>query len=227
MYSRGQTIRPGGVLSLSAVLEARQLACQRDGRWLFRDLDLTLNAGEVMRIEGANGSGKTTLLKVLCGQMVDVEGEVLWRGQPLRRVRAELLANLLYVGHGAGIKAHLSGRENLRWYQAVSGERGSSEECDQALARVGLVGFEEVPAIQLSAGQQRRIALARLHLTPRLLWMLDEPFTAIDAEGVTALEGLLAEHACRGGAVLVTTHHALEGIEGLRRLRLADEAAVA
>lgn len=212
---------------MSLSLEARQLACERDGRWLFRGLDLTLNAGDVMRIEGPNGSGKTTLLKVLCGQIVDVEGEVLWQGEPLQRVRAELLANLLYLGHGAGVKAHLSALENLRWYQAISGDRVSSHDCEQALARVGLVGFEEVPAIQLSAGQQRRIALARLHLTPRLLWILDEPFTAIDAEGVAALEQLLAEHARRGGMVLVTTHHALERIEGLRSLRLAGEVAAA
>lgn len=212
---------------MSLSLEARQLACERDGRWLFRGLDLTLNAGDVMRIEGPNGSGKTTLLKVLCGQIVDVEGEVLWQGEPLRRVRSELLANLLYLGHGAGVKAHLSALENLRWYQAISGDQVSSRDCELALARVGLVGFEEVPAIQLSAGQQRRIALARLHLTPRLLWVLDEPFTAIDAEGVAALEQLLAEHARRGGAVLVTTHHALERIEGLRSLRLAGEVAAA
>ncbi|ALM54497.1 cytochrome c biogenesis heme-transporting ATPase CcmA [Halomonas huangheensis] len=212
---------------MSLSLEARQLACERDGRWLFRGLDLTLKPGDVLRVEGPNGSGKTTLLKVLCGQITDVEGEVLWQGRPLRRARADLLANLVYLGHGAGIKAHLSALENLRWYQAINGDGVSLSDCEEALESVGLASFEDVPAFQLSAGQQRRVALARLYLARGLLWILDEPFTAIDAEGVSALEQLLAQHASRGGAVLVTTHHALDRIQGLRRLRLGSEVAAA
>ncbi|MGQ7246648.1 cytochrome c biogenesis heme-transporting ATPase CcmA [Halomonas sp. V046] len=205
---------------MSLCLHARNLACERDGRWLFRGLELELRGGEVLRVEGPNGSGKTTLLKILCGQIGDVEGEVLWGGRPLSRVRAELFSNLLYLGHSPGVKAHLSALENLRWYQAMGGDAVDVAACFAALARVGLAGFEELPTAQLSAGQRRRVALARLSLTPRPLWVLDEPFTAIDVDGVATLEAQLADHARRGGAVLVTTHHPLTDIPGLRRLRL-------
>ncbi|MBY5927877.1 cytochrome c biogenesis heme-transporting ATPase CcmA [Halomonas denitrificans] len=205
-------------------LEARQLACERDGRWLFHGLDLILGAGDVLRIEGPNGSGKTTLLKVLCGQISDVEGQVLWDGRALSKARADLLANLLYLGHAPGIKAHLTAMENLRWYQALAGRRCSDRELGAALAEVGLAGFEDVGASQLSAGQQRRVTLARLVLSRHPLWILDEPFTAIDVDGVSALEQRLVEHAGRGGAVLVTTHHALANVPGLRRLSLSGPA---
>lgn len=207
---------------MSLCLEARQLACERDGRWLFHGLDLRLSDGEVLRVEGPNGSGKTTLLKILCGQVSDVEGEVLWQGKPLRRARAELLSNLLYIGHAPAIKKSLTALENLRWYQAMAAEPISMDTCEQALERVGLSGFEDIPCGQLSAGQQRRVALARLELSPRALWVLDEPFTAIDASGVAILEQRLVEHAHRGGAVLVTTHHALSNIPDLRRLHLGQ-----
>lgn len=194
---------------LSLCLEARQLACERDGRWLFEGLDLTVRSGEILRIEGPNGSGKTTLLKILAGQLGEYEGELYWNGTPLRKAREQFLANLLYLGHSPGVKAGLSPLENLAWYQALNGDKGSEEQRLEALAKVGLNGFEDVVAGQLSAGQQRRVALARLTLTRRALWVLDEPFTAIDRQGVTALEAQLAAHVQAGGCVLLTTHHAL------------------
>lgn len=205
-------------------LEARRLACERDDRWLFSDLDLAVEAGEIVRIEGPNGSGKTTLLKILSGQLADYQGELFWCGAPMRQVRGDFLANLLYMGHAPGVKAALSPLENLAWYQALAGEAGSEAARMEALAAVGLSGFEDIPAAQLSAGQQRRIALARLELIERPLWVLDEPFTAIDRDGVAELEQRLLAHARRGGSVLLTTHHELAPLGELRRIRLGRGA---
>jgi heme exporter protein A len=205
---------------LSLFLQARQLSCERDDRSLFKGLDLDIRGGEIVRIEGPNGSGKTTLLKILSGQLSDYEGELFWNGAVMKDVREHFLANLVYLGHASGIKTGLSPLENLAWYQALSGENGSEDKRLDALESVGLAGFEEVPAGQLSAGQQRRIALARLTLTPRALWVLDEPFTAIDRYGVAALERQLTMHAQTGGCVLVTTHHELAASPLLRRIAL-------
>lgn len=216
---------------LSLCLEARQLACERDDRWLFQGLDLNICSGEIVRIEGPNGSGKTTLLKILSGQLGDYQGELFWNGAAMKDAREHFLANLFYLGHAPGIKSGLTPLENLAWYQALSGashfggtsnKRSDNEEQRlEALENVGLAGFEDVPAGQLSAGQQRRVALARLTLTPRALWVLDEPFTAIDRDGVAALEQQLIAHAQAGGCVIVTTHHELTASPLLRRIALA------
>lgn len=222
------SIQPATDAAYSAppLLAVEALSCERDERWLFRELDFMLSSGEILQIEGPNGSGKTTLLKILSGQFNDHEGEVYWRGQPVSRARGDFLASLLYLGHQPGIKGALTALENLAWYQALGGVVGRAAGVDSvnaswvALAAVGLAGFEDVPAQQLSAGQQRRIALARLHLTPRALWVLDEPFTAIDIEGVAALEQLLLAHAERGGSVVMTTHHRFSDPSRLRRIQL-------
>lgn len=222
------TVKPATAAACTAappLLTVLGLGCERDERWLFEALDFSLEAGEILQIEGPNGSGKTTLLKILSGQFHDHEGEVLWRGQPVARVRDDFLGSLLYLGHQPGIKGTLTPLENLAWYQALAGHSRAAavsptELAWAALAAVGLAGFEDVPAQQLSAGQQRRIALARLHLTPRHLWVLDEPFTAIDTEGVNALEALLLAHAERGGSVVMTTHHRVSDTSRLRQVRL-------
>ncbi|KAA0012047.1 cytochrome c biogenesis heme-transporting ATPase CcmA [Billgrantia pellis] len=205
---------------MSLRLQGQNLACERDDRWLFQGLNLDIQAGEIVRVEGPNGSGKTTLLKILSGQLADYEGELFWDGRPMREAREVFLSNLLYLGHAPGVKAALTPLENLAWYQALAGQRGGEAACFSALEEVGLAGFEDVPAGQLSAGQQRRVALARLVLAPRPLWVLDEPFTAIDRDGVAALERRLIEHARAGGCVLVTTHHELTPCAELRRIRL-------
>lgn len=205
---------------MSLSLQARKLACERDDRWLFEDLDLDICGGEIVRIEGPNGSGKTTLLKILSGQLADYLGELFWNGMPMRESRQAFLENLLYLGHAPGVKAALTPLENLAWYQALAGDNDNEAARLAALESVGLVGFEDVPAGQLSAGQQRRVALARLELTPRPLWVLDEPFTAIDRDGVAALEERMIVHARSGGCVLVTTHHELRNTDELRRVHL-------
>lgn len=207
---------------MSLRLQARKLACERDDRWLFRDLDLEIRGGEILRVEGPNGSGKTTLLKILSGQLMDYQGTLFWQDMPLRHARQDFLASLLYLGHAPGIKAALTPLENLAWYQALAGVGGAEAQRMSALEAAGLRGFEDLPAGQLSAGQQRRVALARLELTPRPLWVLDEPFTAIDREGVADLETRLAAHVRNGGGVVLTTHQALEVSVPMRRVRLGE-----
>ena len=190
------------------VLEAVALACERDWRLLFEHLDLRLAAGDMVQISGPNGSGKTSLLRLLSGLMQPTAGDILLEGKPLAEQRSELAHNLLWIGHAAGIKDLLTPVENLSWLCAL---HHSVDTADiwQALEAVGLRGFEDVPCHTLSAGQKRRVALARLYLPGPALWMLDEPFTALDKQGVAQLEEHLAHHCEQGGTVVLTTHHTL------------------
>lgn len=205
---------------MSALIETLSLSCERDDRLLIDGLNLCVREGEVCQIEGPNGSGKTTLLRILCGLSSHYQGTVLWRKQPVEKVKTQFLSELLYIGHHSGIKAVLSPRENLQWHAATKGISGQT--CiDQALEKVGLFGFEDAPCYSLSAGQQRRVGLARLFLRATPLWVLDEPFTAIDKYGVAELEQWIASHAEQGGSVILTTHHELSLPQGHRRVSLA------
>lgn len=190
------------------LLQADGLACERDWRMLFEHLDLQLHAGDMLQISGPNGSGKTSLLRLLSGLMQPTAGRVLINGQPLSEQRVELARNLLWIGHAAGIKDLLTPVENLSWLCALH-RPAESPAIWQALQSVGLRGFEDVPCHTLSAGQQRRVALARLYLDSPPIWILDEPFTALDKQGVAQLEAHLAEHCERGGMIVLTTHHTL------------------
>ena len=190
------------------LLEARELACERDHRLLFERLNFSLEAGQVVQVAGANGSGKTTLLRFISGISRAYRGEILWCGEDIGRVGARYRSQYLYLGHAPGISLNLTALENLAWYFKLN-QRVEPSELLDALGQVGLSGYEDVPAYRMSAGQQRRIALARLMLSAAPLWILDEPFTAIDRDGVNRLEQLLCRHAHRGGAVILTTHHAL------------------
>lgn len=176
------------------MLEARELLCERDERTLFSGLSFTLNAGEWVQITGSNGAGKTTLLRLLTGLSRPDAGDVLWQGQPLHQVRDSYHQNLLWIGHQPGIKTRLTALENLHFYH----RDGDTAQCLEALAQAGLAGFEDIPVNQLSAGQQRRVALARLWLTRATLWILDEPFTAIDVNGVDRLTQRMAQHTEQG-----------------------------
>jgi heme exporter protein A len=205
------------------LLQVNELFCERDDRVLIRDLSFSLQPGEVLQIEGPNGSGKTTLIRILCGLSADFSGELRWLGQPRQHNQDLFRQQHLYFGHATGIKTALSPRENLRWILQLKGVEQAAaalnQAIDSALAKVGLTSYEDVPVYALSAGQKRRVALARLHLEPARLWVLDEPFTAIDRKGVTELETLIQQYAGNGGAVLLTTHHALT-LERLRKLQL-------
>ncbi|ULG70858.1 cytochrome c biogenesis heme-transporting ATPase CcmA [Marinobacterium sediminicola] len=201
------------------LLSVQKLFCERDDRVLFSQLSFALSAGEIVQIEGQNGSGKTTLLRILSGLSRNFEGEIFWRGEPVAEIREQFCREMLYFGHHAGVKSVLTPEENLRWYAALSPAIDASGIAD-ALEQVGLKGFEDVPCHSLSAGQNRRVSLARLYLSQAPLWILDEPFTAIDKRGVAAKEQLLLQHAQRGGSVILTTHHEL-GIRGpVRKINL-------
>jgi len=201
----------------TAVLEAHRLTCFRGGRMLFRDLDLSVAAGEMLEIHGPNGSGKTTLLRVLSALTEPESGEIRWRGRPLRGQRESYLASLRYVGHQDGVKLALSVRENLE----VAARLGGGSGAESAIHRFGLSAVAETPARALSAGQRRRTALARLLLGPAPLWLLDEPFTALDEDGARLMQELLARQLDDGGAVLLSTHRPLsDGTARHRRLEL-------
>jgi heme exporter protein A len=208
------------------LLEAVALSCERDWRVLFEHLHFHLQAGDMLQISGPNGSGKTSLLRLLAGLMQPTAGSIRLQGKPLAEQRGELARNLLWIGHAAGIKGLLSAEENLAWLCALHTPVGR-EAIWQALAAVGLRGFEDVPSHTLSAGQQRRVALARLYLADAPpLWVLDEPFTALDKQGVAQLERHLAAHCERGGMVVLTTHHSLQHKPATyRELDLGQHAA--
>lgn len=183
--------------AVGPLLEAADLGLERGGRELFRKLSFAVEPGQLVQIEGVNGAGKTSLLRILAG---------LSRYGFSGRVTCN--APLLYLGHHSAVKGMLSPRENLAWH--ISGEGSySAAEIDDALARVGLYGYEDVPSHALSAGQHRRVNLARLYLSSAPLWLLDEPFTAIDRGGVAELEALLVRHASAGNAVILTSHQSL------------------
>lgn len=186
------------------------LTCVRDGRTLFKNLDLSLEPGAMLQVQGANGAGKTSLLRILCGLAEPREGTVRWAGTDIRRCRADYYRDLLYIGHSPGIKLELSALENLRFSRSLGGHSHQNTALEDALDQIGLYGYEDVPVRSLSAGQRRRVALARLWFSKARLWVLDEPFTAIDREGINHLEHRLTEHVARDGMIILTSHQALQ-----------------
>lgn len=182
------------------------LAVVRGDRPLFSDVTFSVAAGEMLYVQGANGSGKTTLLRMLCGLITPEAGVIRWCGQNIRQLREEYCRELFYFGHLNAIKDELSGLENLRMATRLSGQPASESEAVTALAQVGLDGYEDLPAKVLSQGQRRRVALARLLLTSARLWILDEPFTALDSKAVDQLRATISRHLQAQGLVVLTTH---------------------
>ena len=187
------------------MLEASDLECERGGRRLFRALTFSVNSGEIVRVAGANGSGKTSLLRILCGLLTPSAGEVRWNGARVQSLKEEYARHLLYLGHAPAVKDELTGAENLRVACVLAGLSTTAEQRRDALARFGVPG--DKPVRQLSQGQRRRAALARLSVSWQApLWLLDEPFTALDAAAAELTRTLLGEHAQRGGSVVYSTH---------------------
>ncbi|KPK20562.1 MAG: cytochrome c biogenesis heme-transporting ATPase CcmA [Betaproteobacteria bacterium] len=193
------------------MLEAIDLQCTRGERTLFSGLDFRLRGGELLRIAGANGSGKTSLLRLLCGLLAPAGGSVRWHGEDIRRLREEYWGRLVYIGHANAIKDDLTAAENLAIACALGGHRVAAGALRSALDQLGIGGSEHRPARVLSQGQRRRVALARLALSEHSpLWILDEPFTALDARAVDIVQEMIASHVARGAAVVYTTHVELE-----------------
>lgn len=202
------------------LLEALNLSCARGDRTLFRELSFRLQPGELLHVTGRNGSGKTTLLRTLCGLTRPLDGAIRWNGADARALGDEYRAQIAYVGHLNGIHGDLTPPENLhRCAELVGGADGS--RVTAALERVALDEYHDFPAKILSQGQKRRLALARLLVLDRPLWVLDEPLSALDVDSVGVMTNILAERLRRGGMVILTSHQAL-GIDAgaLRTLSL-------
>lgn len=204
----------------SPLLTGSNLTCIREERLLFDELNIEINAGDIVQVEGPNGSGKTSLLRILAGLSQPFEGKIRFKEQETQQCREEFHQNLLYFGHLPGVKGEMTAEENLCFNLALHGL--NTDEASSNLTKVNLLGFEDSQASHLSAGQHRRIALARLYQSQAPIWILDEPFTAIDKQGVASLEQLFIQHANRGGCVVLTTHQDLITIprEKIKRITL-------
>ncbi len=187
-------------------LEVIKLQCQRGEKELFSELSFALRSKQLMRIEGQNGTGKTTLLRTLCGLYQPEAGEVHWNGKSIKKLGEEYLKDLFYLGHHNAIKADLSALENLQINTALAGETYSEDDLLQALDDIGLFGSEYKPTAHLSQGQKRRVALAGLLLSKAKLWVLDEPFVALDGFAVKLLQEVIAKHIENEGMAILTTH---------------------
>lgn len=191
------------------LLRANKLTCIREERLLFDQLDMRVNSGDIVHVEGENGAGKSSLLRLLAGLSQPFEGEVFFHEQGIQHCREEFHQNLLYLGHLSGVKGELSAAENLHFTLALQGMNDAAYDSQTILTKVNLIAFEDSLASHLSAGQHRRIALARLYQSTAKIWILDEPFTAIDKQGVYALEQLFKAHINQGGCIILTSHQDL------------------
>jgi heme exporter protein A len=207
---------------MSRTLEANALECVRGGRKLFQNLSFSLEQGELLEVSGANGSGKTSLLRMLCNLLAPTAGKILWQGARISSLKEEYLKELAYLGHANGVKAELSASENLRIHAGLTGGQMSEEKIGAALERMGLGGSVDLPSKTLSQGQQRRLALARLPIMDKTLWILDEPLTALDSAAVRLVQSILEEHLKGGGLIVLTTHQPLDVRAGqTRQIHLA------
>ena len=192
---------------MPGMLTAHSLTCVRGTRPLFSGLDFSVGPGSWAHVRGPNGAGKTSLLRLLAGLAQPEEGEVRWNG---RKIGSEdYRRDLMYLGHRAAVKDDLTALENLQFSAAMDGFQLSREDAEEALVRFGLAGREDLPVRFLSAGQKRRALLAQTVARPAKLWILDEPFTALDVKAVDFLSNLVADHVKAGGIVVMTSHQAI------------------
>lgn len=191
-------------------LSARALGCVRAGRPVFSGLSFDAAPGEVVQVRGANGSGKSSLLRLLCGLLPPARGSVHWHGRPVAPGNAALATEAAYMAHASGMHGELSVNENLRFALQLAGGDTTAAHVAEVLQRLQLGAQQHRPVHRLSQGQQRRLALARVLLSRRTLWLLDEPCAGLDTQGDAAFAQCLAEHAARGGIAVVTTHHAID-----------------
>ncbi len=191
------------------MLETINISAIRGERLLFKNLSFDLSPKELLLVRGRNGSGKTTLLRLLCGLAVPESGEILWAGEPIETVRPEYFASLIYIGHDNGINLELTVGENLEFHQVLKSSPSGLSIMD-ILGYLGIEQYADVPCRFLSAGQKRRVALARLAISKAKLWLLDEPFTALDDEIMAIAVQILARHLTRGGLCIATSHQVID-----------------
>lgn len=205
----------------SLELAAHDLGCTRGDHELFSGLSFSLRGGEALLIQGGNGQGKTSLLRLLTGLSRPASGEVRWRGMPLDQAGEGYHREMAYIGHLNGIKDDLTPVENVQLAARLAGRQQDERETERILTELGLGSRLDLPCRVLSFGQRRRVALAALLSAPARLWILDEPFTGLDAHGIALLEGRIRAHLEGGGLAVLTTHQplALEGA-AIRSLRM-------
>lgn len=190
-------------------LQLLDLACRRGDRVLFEGVHLDVAAGHMIWLRGRNGRGKTSLLHLVTGLATPEKGQVLWGGEPIRQ-SSSYRSRLVHIGHANALKDDLTVAESLAFLARIHGRDASSDALQRALETFGLLSRQHAPVRTLSQGQRRRVALARLALESQPgLWVLDEPFDALDMEGMQRLHGLLASHQARGGSTLLTSHQPL------------------
>jgi heme exporter protein A len=193
------------------VLSAHDLSVSKRDRLLFDKVNFTVVQGELLYIRGPNGAGKTSLLRVLTGLVEADEGQVQFLGEDIKQIRDSYYSQLIYFGHNLGVNTSLSGVENLKFWCELHQIDVAEQEIYRVLASLSLIGLEDLPVGNLSAGQQRRVALARFWLkSSAVLWILDEPFTALDAEGIALLRERLLQHLAQQGSVIMTSHQLLD-----------------
>ena len=212
-----------GFLATNHTLSADNLVSVRGDRLLFEKLNFNLSNGTVLYLQGENGSGKTTLLRTICGLSKPYEGNINWCGENINSLAEEYSKHVLYIGHLAGIKEDLTALENLQFSLALSGADISKNNATEVLKMLGLANGLNLPTRMLSQGQKRRVALARLWLQELPLWILDEPFTALDASATSLLKQKIEAFANDGGIVVMTTHQEVTmNVPKFEQLRLSS-----